>query len=144
MPAVFFWIMARAGLNAGSELFVCHESTPVSICRRRELLRVRRRTRPRHAAWRVHRRRDAAAHRLRGPVQPPAALAASPTSTNVPLAMRTVDTTVRFASIVWIFPLVRRRKRPAGHGCADTTVGSSRTMIAASMVGAGFSRPRAA
>ena len=67
-------------------------------------------------------------------VQPPAAPAASPTSTNLPLAIRTFDTTVRFASIVWIFPLVSSRKRPPGHGCADTTAGSS-TMVSAATTG---------
>ena len=58
-------------------------------------------------------------------VQPPAALAASPTSANFPLAMRTFDTTVRFASMVWILPLVSSRKRPAGQGCAKATDGTS-------------------
>jgi hypothetical protein len=59
-------------------------------------------------------------------VQPPDAFAASPTSTNRPFAMRSFDTTVRFASSVCILPLVRNSSRPPGHGCADTTAGISR------------------
>ena len=61
-------------------------------------------------------------------VHPPAALAASPTSTNLPLAMRTLDTTVRLASIVWIFPLVQQEQAPGRtrlRGCRDGSESTS-------------------